>query len=149
MGRKNRRKQSAYTRKMRIDPKRLISKPYRPVEHSNLVPHRGEVWFAELGKHPGTCVQEGCRPALIISNELNNLHSETVTVLPMTSKMKKTYLPTHVFMNQTACLSIEPSMLLAEQVTTIGKTALKNYVGKVDESKIREIETAVSLHLGV
>lgn len=149
MGRKNNRKKSAYSRKLRINPKRLISKPRSHTEHSELTPSRGDVWFAEFGEHPGTSVQEGCRPALIISNNMANTHSETVTVLPMTSKMKKSYLPTHVPVSQTDCLNIEPSMVLAEQVTTIGKSALKNLVGKVDEMKIREIEAAVGIHLGL
>ena len=32
-------------------------------------PHRGDIWFAELGDHTGTSVQGGCRPVLIISND--------------------------------------------------------------------------------
>ena len=40
-------------------------------------------------------------------------------------------------------------MALAEQVTTIGKTALKNNVGRVAEKKIQEIEKAVKVHLGL
>lgn len=149
MGRKNNRKKSAYSRKLRINPKRLISRPHSFTEHSDLTPHRGDVWFAEFGEHPGTSVQEGCRPALIISNEMNNLHSETVTIIPMTSKLKKSYLPTHVSLERADCPNLEPSMVLAEQVTTIGKSALKNLVGKVDEKKIREIEAAVGIHLGL
>lgn len=149
MGRKNNRKLSAYSRKLSINPKRLLSKSTRPIEHSSLTPHRGEVWFADLGLHPGTCVQEGCRPVLIISNELNNIHSETVTVIPMTSKMKKSYLPTHVEVFPTEALTIEHSMALAEQVTIIGKSALKNFIGRVEQKKMSDVETAVSIHLGL
>lgn len=74
VGRKNKRKRSAYSRKMRTNPKRLITKGPEQVhkspviqgteivqeERSGIVPHRGEIWFAELGEHPGTSVQEGC-----------------------------------------------------------------------------------------
>lgn len=156
MGRKNKRKKSSYARKMKTNPKKLISRQTSQVhndrpqtEHSALKPLRGDVWFAELGEHPGTSVQEGCRPAFIMSNDVGNTHSETVTVLPMTSKMKKEYLPTHVTMAAADCPNLEPSMVLAEQVTTIGKAALKNYVGKVTENKIQEIERAVGTHLGL
>ena len=149
MGRKNNRKLSAYSRKLSVNPQRLISKPNRLIEHSDLIPHRGEVWFADLGLHPGTCVQEGCRPVLIISNELNNTYSETVTVIPMTSKMKKSHLPTHVEIFPTEALMIEPSMVLAEQVTTIGKNALKNFIGRVEQKKMSDVESAVSIHLGL
>lgn len=149
MGRKNNRKKSAYSRKLRINPKRLISQPRSFTEHSDLTPHRGDVWFAELGEHPGTSVQEGCRPVLIISNEMNNLHSETVTIIPMTSKLKKSYLPTHVSLERADCPNLEPSMVLAEQLTTIGKNALRNFVGRIGVQKILEIEEATRVHLGI
>ena len=133
MGRKNRRKKSSYSRKLRVNPKRLISrKPeqvhnnedssVRQTQHSDLMPQRGEVWFAELGEHPGTSVQEGCRPAFIMSNNMANTHSETVTVVPMTSKMKKPNLPTHVALASSdiekrpvCCSPLEPSIILPTQ----------------------------------
>ena len=150
LGRKNRRKKSTVTRRLKINPKKLISKPNtNPTIHSETMPARGDVWFAELGSHPGTSVQEGCRPVVIMSNDTANQHSETVTVVPMTSKMKKEYLPTHVPVGYVDCPRIEPSMALAEQVTTIGKNALKNNVGRVAEKKIQEIEKAVKVHLGL
>ncbi len=40
-------------------------------------------------------------------------------------------------------------MVLAEQVTTIGKCALKSFVGHVGEDRIHEIEKAVEVHLGL
>lgn len=149
LGRKNRRKESAYSRKMRLNPEKLISRPQTDTVHSGQDPVRGDIWFAELGKHPGTSVQEGCRPVLIMSNDTANGHSGTVTVVPMTSKKKKAYLPTHVLMEASDCPILEPSMVLAEQVTTIGKCALKSFVGRVGESKIHEIEKAVEVHLGL
>jgi len=113
------------------------------------LPCRGEVWFADLGKHPGTSVQEGCRPVFIISNDTANGHSSTVTVVPMTSKKKKAYLPTHVLVGADDCPFLGPSMALAEQITTIGKSALCKRVGRIDGSKIREIEAAVLAQLSI
>lgn len=115
MGRKNRRKKSAYTRKMKTGAKRLVTMKMEqvhtgcdenfemPEQQSSLGPHRGDIWFAELGKHPGTSVQEGCRPVFIMSNDTANGHSGTVTVVPMTSKKKKAYLPTHVLTEASDC----------------------------------------------
>lgn len=40
-------------------------------------------------------------------------------------------------------------MVLAEQVTTIGKCALKSFVGRVGEDRVHEIEKAVEVHLGL
>ena len=166
MGRKNKRRKSSYSRKMKINPKKLIMRQQNTydvthgwsvteqyehrtdMEHPNRVPQRGDIWFVELGCHPGTSVQDGCRPAFIMSNDTANLHSGVVTVVPMTSKLKKSYFPTHVILTD-ECPSLEPSMVLGEQLTTVGKLALKSYVGKVSSKKIHEIEKAVEAHLGL
>ena len=125
------------------------SDPYR-------VPYRGEVWFANLGCHPGTSVQDGCRPVLIISNDKGNHYASTVVVLPMTTRMKKAELPSHVEVYQedlTSCdpnRPLEPSMVLAEQVTTIAKSSLRSYVGKLlPGDKLMEIDNAVRAQLSV
>lgn len=168
MGRRNRRRKSSYSRKMKGNPQRLITRKVEQVhnsrdeaikpqtESSELMPRRGDVWFAELGEHPGTSVQEGCRPAFIMSNDMANTHSEIITVVPMTSKMKRSYLPTHVAlaisdvqMVPADGLPMETSMVLAEQITTIGKSALKTFVGRISENKTHEIEQAVDVHLGL
>lgn len=124
-------------------------------------PHRGEIWYADLGDHYDTSVQSGSRPVLIISNDVANYHSSTVTALPMTTKFKKRSLPTHVMLPAKMCevCSDEPqisqhltedSMILAEQVTTIDKTVLQGYLGKViNEQKLKEIDTAVAVQLGM
>lgn len=166
MGRKNKRKKSSYSRKMKINPKKLITKQQNTfdvthswkvtggsdsrtdAEHLGRTPQRGDVWFVELGCHPGTSVQDGCRPAFIMSNDMANLHSGIVTVVPLTSKLKKSYLPTHVILTD-ECPALEPSMVLGEQLTTVGKSALKSYVGRINTAKIQEIEKAVEAHLGL
>lgn len=186
MGRKNRRKKSSYSRKMKTNPKMLVTKqktftysygsvarhagdsdPSNNPDHSDHSdysdnrdrvnrsgsldhsPSRGEVWFADLGFHPGTSVQDGCRPVFIISNDAANIHSETITVVPMTSKLKKSYLPTHVVLATDDCPSLEPSMVLGEQLTTISQAALRHYVGRVQCGMIHRIEDAVKAHLGI
>lgn len=165
MGRKNRRAKYEYRDRLGFNPRKYIQKqklqsedrsrheeehrPYR-------TPYRGEVWFAELGNHPGTSVQDGCRPVLIISNDKGNHHASTIVVLPMTSRMKKYGLPSHVELYQSDLTNIdpgrplEPSMILAEQVTTIAKSALRSYIGKVTGAeKLAEINNAVRAQLGI
>lgn len=118
-------------------------------------PQRGDIWFAKLGNHYGTSVQSGIRPVLIVSNDTGNHHSKTVTVLPMTTKMKKPELPTHVYLDDSDCIrtgqqAFEPSMILAEQITTIGKSALLDRVCRVErERKRMEIEQAVRAQLAL
>lgn len=175
LGRKNKRKKSAYYRRMKGDPRKMIERKYirrdineagvgatdgksalvgEQVGEQCLAPKRGEIWFVDLGTHPGTSVQEGCRPAVILSNDIGNTHSRIVTVLPMTSKKKRPGFPTHVALTPSDVkvsegAYIDYSIVLAEQAVTVSKNALLNYVGMVSASRLRDIEKAVEVHLGL
>lgn len=114
-----------------------------------------EVWFADLGKHPGSCIQEGVRPVLVISNDIANEHAGTVTVLPMTSRLKKIWLPTHIgIAEEDMTISqgyhdhFDASLALVEQITTIDKDAFRTYVGCVRKrAKQREVGSAIAAQL--
>lgn len=116
--------------------------------------HRGDIFFADLGTHSGTSVQSGYRPVLVISNNKGNAHSETVTVMPMTGSFKRTDLPCHTVLTPEQIkdrrCSFSKTTILAEQITTISKSALKSYVGKVDAADVMEsIEHTLFVHLGL
>ncbi len=112
---------------------------------------RGEVWFANLGSHSYTSVQEGKRPVLIISNNANNRYSNTVTVVPFTGVIKHTDQPTHVMIGtDTGWESDYPSMALAEQVTTIDKHRLIRKLGQItDAALLKKINHAVQIQMGL
>lgn len=119
------------------------------------LPRRYEIWFADLGDHYGTSVQSGNRPVLIVSNDVANVFSNTVTVIPLTTKFKKLELPTRVFLCQDDCYMLRPeimqdSLLLAEQITTIAKSALSNRLCRVvSQEKKYEVECAIASQLGM
>ena len=120
------------------------------------MPHRGEIWFADLGLDSGTSVQIGCRPVFVISNDIGNRHAQTIAVLPMTTRLKRYEMPTHVILRQedlaaiVPTQSLKPSMVLAEQITTISKEALRTYLGAVGEGeKMNEIDNAVKTQLAL
>ena len=114
------------------------------------IPKQYEIWFAELGDHYGTSVQSGNRPVLILTNDVANRYSQTFTVIPLTSKMKKLDLPTHIVLTEAHCEMLKPerledSVLLIEQITTIDQSALFNRLCRVTSAeKKREIEQAVA-----
>lgn len=124
---------------------------------NNTVPtavHRGDIFFADLGTHNGTSVQSGYRPVLVISNNKGNAHSETITVMPMTGSFKRTDLPCHTVLKPEQIkdrqCSFSKTTILAEQITTISKSALKSYVGKVDAADVMgSIEHTLFVHLGL
>lgn len=112
---------------------------------------RFEIWFAELGNHYGSSVQSGSRPVLVMSNDVANHYSSTLTVIPMTTVMKKLELPTHIPVSEVDCQMygshtyLRESIALAEQVTTIDKKALRNVLCRVTSAeKQKEIEQALA-----
>lgn len=105
-------------------------------------PNFGDIYYAKLsgGEH----IQHGIRPVVIAQNNIGNRYSPTVEVIPMSSNvMKAKYMPTHVLIhpNDTNHLT-RASIVLAEQVVTINKNMLVNYIGNLDEESIRLIGEA-------
>ena len=160
MGRENNRKQIEYRQRLGFNPRRYIRPyPYSDYHndfHSNIArtPMRGDVWFADLGQHEGTSVQSGCRPVIIVSNDAGNIHADTVNVLPMTRHLKKPNLPCHAELHPEVVSDtrqqLDVSMVLAEQITTVSKTQLRNYAGRIsNRAFVNQIDHAVSIQLGL
>lgn len=156
MARKNKRLKTEYHRGLGFDPRKYITAPLHHTvcstpEHT---PQRGDIWFANLGSHPQSSVQSGCRPVVIISNNIGNAHSETVNVVPMTRHLKKPELPCHTPLSPGSITDsrqpLELSMVLAEQLTTVSKNALRYYAGHIsDDEAMNRIETAVIAQLSL
>ncbi len=104
---------------------------------------RGDVFYADLSPVVG-CEQGGIRPVL---NDIGNRYSPTVIVVAITSKLKKE-LPTHV---EIGCM--EPlqknSVVLLEQIRTIDRIRLLEYIGSLSELRMISIDQALSLSLGL
>lgn len=107
---------------------------------------RGEVYFANLDPVIGS-EQGGYRPALIIQNNTGNRYSGTVIIACITSKAK-TKLPTHVPLVQMNGLP-KHSMLLMEQLRTVDKNRIGDFVGALDSGLMNKADTALSISLGL
>lgn len=150
MARKNKRLKTEYHRGLGFDPRKYITAPVHRTAYilPERTPQRGDIWFANLGSHANTSVQSGTRPVVIISNDIGNSHADTVNVIPMTRHLKKPELPCHTQLDPFSITGgsqlLAPSMILAEQLTTISKYALRTYVGHIsDDEAMNRIETAV------
>ncbi len=109
---------------------------------------RGDMYYADLNPVIGS-EQGGVRPVLIIQNNAGNRYSPTVIVAAMSGKViEKTDLPTHYKVRGYAGLQ-EESLVLLEQIRTIDKKRLKNYIGKLDKTDMAQVDRrlAVSLDL--
>lgn len=156
MARKNRRMKTEYRRGLGFNPRKYLSitKSSYPQKITDHTPQRGDIWFADLGSHSNSSVQSGCRPVIVISNNIGNAHADTVNIVPMTRHLKKPELPCHTEITPDNISDkrqfLETSMVLAEQVTTISKLALRNYAGHIEEIEVMQrIDDAVAAQLGI
>ena len=94
---------------------------------------RGDIFYADLSPIVG-CEQGGVRPVLILQNDIGNRHSPTTIICAITGKPKKP-LPTHTAVAGAGRLSRE-SFALLEQIRTIDRIRLREWVGRLDEQKI-------------
>lgn len=111
---------------------------------------RGEMYFADLNPVIGS-EQGGYRPVLVIQNNIGNLHSPTVIVAAISGKTStKADLPTHHKVRAYAGLK-EESLVLLEQIRTLDKKRLQEYIGQLNRSDMEQIDhcLAVSLELDI
>lgn len=83
---------------------------------------------------PGSCVQGGQRPAVVVSNNMCNKHSPVISVVPVTSRDKKR-LPTHVSIWGYG-LNCECTVM-CEQITSVDKSSITKRIGNVSHESVR------------
>lgn len=106
---------------------------------------RGDIYWAYLGEKKEEGEQSGTRPVLIIQNNTGNLHSPTVIVSILSSKIFKCKLPTHVLITRDMVKGLDnDSFLATEQIQTISKKKLGDYIGHIENQKINR---AISISL--
>ncbi len=106
---------------------------------------RGEIYYADLSPVIGS-EQGGVRPVLVLQNDVGNRFSSTTIVAAITSIQKKIRQPTHIILDYDflECAST----VLLEQLRTIDKQRLTDYLGSVDDEDMERIEAAMSVSLG-
>ena len=105
---------------------------------------RGDIFYADLSPVVGS-EQGGIRPVLIIQNDVGNRHSSTVICAAITSRMNKAKLPTHIELDAGKYQIVKNSVVLLEQVRTIDKQRLKDYVCHLDKEIMTKIDEALRI----
>jgi len=108
---------------------------------------RGDIWLANMPGGIGS-EQNMNRPVVIFQNSMANKFSPCCTIIPLTSSRGKKWIPTHVTLHKTLCLT-SLSIALAEQVTTVSKERLSRYIGTIHPSELLECENALMIQLGI
>ncbi len=107
---------------------------------------RGDIFMADLNPIVGS-EQGGNRPVLVIQNDVGNLHSPTIVVAIISSKIEKSKLPTHVTIKK-GVLPLD-SVVYAEQIRTIDKARLLRYVGELSKDDMIKVDIALKISMGV
>ena len=107
---------------------------------------RGQIYWCDFGSEKIQGVQSGIRPAIILSNNVGNKFSPTIIVSAITSRIEKSNkVPTHLRINN--CGLKTESVVLLEQVYTINKNKLGNYIGCIDEVNLKRINKIIDISM--
>ena len=109
---------------------------------------RGDVYRADLMPVIGS-EQGGVRPVLVIQNNTGNIHSPTIIAAAITGYVKGKHQPTHVRLQGASCGLFRASTVLLEQLRTLDKSRLDKYMGSVGEDKMREVDAALHVSVGL
>lgn len=113
----------------------------------NWVYRRGDLYMANLNPFKGS-EQGGTRPVLVLQNNDGNYYCPTLIVAPLTTKVKKEYLPTHFYIDWAKGLSA-PSIVELEQIKTIDKMRIQAYLGRISRAQMVGVDEAIRRSLGL
>ena len=106
---------------------------------------RGQVYYISSIYDTIGSEQRSGRPAIIVSNNDNNKHSDCVEIVYLTLK-EKTALPTHVFIKEGVLYN---STALCEQVTSVSVKRLGDLMCTLDKETMQKIDKALACSLNL
>lgn len=104
---------------------------------------RGEVWWVHFGPSVGGEVQKA-RPAVIVSNDSSNKFLNRLQVVPLTSATGRVY-PSEAVVEVRG----SPHKAMADQLTTVSKHRLDNFVDRLSDEDLIGVEQAIQTQLSL
>jgi mRNA interferase MazF len=110
---------------------------------------RGEIYWVNMNPAVGSEIKK-LRPALVVSNDINNQYSQLVTVLPITSNTRNPH-PFEVFIKQGVGGLKKDSLIKANQIRTIDKARISgSVIGQIlNGSIMQQVGQAIKVHLAL
>lgn len=108
---------------------------------------KGQIYWADLSPVIGS-EQGGLRPVLIIQNDVGNKYSPTTIIAIITTRTTKAKLPTQHWLDASCGLPTR-SMVECEQIRTIDKRRLKDYIGEIDQFDQKIVDQKIRISLSV
>ena len=107
---------------------------------------RGDICLVALDPVMGSEISK-IRPALIVSNDINNRFSGTLTVLPITSKNLQKIYPFEVFFKKGKANLPKNSKVKADQIRTLDKSRIVKFIGTLENKEMDLLDKAILIHL--
>lgn len=103
----------------------------------------GDIVLVDLSNAVGH-QQGGIRPAVVVSNNVGNCKSPTVTILPGTSQRIKSTLPTHAHFDADEIKGLtKQTTFEAESEITIDKRQIRKYIAHMTDEQLERIADAM------
>lgn len=106
---------------------------------------RGDVYLVQFDPVVGSEVGK-TRPAVVLQNDLANRSSPTITLIPVSSKADRVF-PFQVRIPAGEGGLVHASKALCEQIRTVSRDRLTQYLGHLSAERLAEIRVALERHL--
>lgn len=125
---------------MKIKNKSKNKKDIISVRRGDIIWLDKETIYRVLGEN----VQDLNRPYLVISNDINNKKAPTIGIVSITSQIKKSQYPMHVYLSKEKYTNLSyNSIALVEQVKTINKNFVVEITDSLDKEDIDKLNKAI------
>lgn len=105
---------------------------------------RGDIFYIKKSNDAIGSEYDGGRPAVIVSNDIGNEKSGVVEIVYLTTSNKRMDMPTHISITGRL-----PSIALCEQVHTVSKDRLGDYMKSCTAKEMAAIDDALKISLGL
>jgi mRNA interferase MazF len=109
---------------------------------------RGDVVLCDLNPVVGT-EQAGVRPVIILQIDRANAVSPHTIIAPLTTRVRRALLPSHVFIPAGTGGLSQDSVMLCEQIRVIDKRRIIRILGHLDDIHMDEVTRALRAILGL
>ena len=109
---------------------------------------RGEIFLAALDPVISHEIAK-TRPVIVVSNDVGNKYSGTVTIIPVTSKNFTKIYPFEIYLPKKASRLKKNSKGKADQIRTLDKARLIKSIGRLNSELVNNMDSAIKIHLNL